>query len=572
MDSASFIEAARKVHGDTYDYSRVRYTNARSKVEIGLPDGTFIWQTAYRHLQGYSPRPPKRTTEDFIREAQAVHGDKFDYSRTVYEKTTGKVWIGLPDGSFVEQCAKAHLRGHIPSTLRGTRIASSIYHSSARASSRAAFNSYAEAHLAPLYDASEMAFVDWSTPVVLGCRLHGRFTALPRSLMRGSRCPHCSAAKRGERRSAPFAESFETRARIVHGDTYSYGAYAANNRKMEITCPEHGVFLQNPHKHLSGNGCPKCGVLMGGKQSKPQQEIYAWLLSLPLPDGTDCTYEHSIGGNHHVDIRIGLLAVEYHGLFWHSTGSVGFLKKPQWNLTRWSRRHLVKRLECERQGLRYIAIYEDEWRDRRGLVERYLKAQLGLAPRIGARKLSVCEVESSEARAFLAEHHWLGAGAARVYLGLRDRDGALRAVMSGGPAKEHRGRGESAGVWSLARYCTDGCVIPGGAKRLFDRLTACALADGAVEMVSYVDCDKYQGGLYEALGFDFDGDIAPDYWTLWNCSPNTIRRHKTATKRCALRRLPGFREEETEFENCQRMKIWRIYHSGRKRYRKCLIC
>lgn len=46
-----------------------------------------------------------------------------------------------------------------------------------------------------------------------------------------------------------------------HNNKYDYSKveYINSKTKVCIICPEHGEFWQTPHKHLSGQGCPKCG-------------------------------------------------------------------------------------------------------------------------------------------------------------------------------------------------------------------------------------------------------------------------------------------------------------------------
>ena len=57
-------------------------------------------------------------------------------------------------------------------------------------------------------------------------------------------------------------EEFIKRARAVHGDKYDYSRveYVNNRAKVIIVCPKHGEFPQSPQKHLSGQGCPNCGL------------------------------------------------------------------------------------------------------------------------------------------------------------------------------------------------------------------------------------------------------------------------------------------------------------------------
>src|ERR1035437_4265917 len=79
-----FIQKARKVHGDKYDYSKTIYIKALDKTIIICPiHGKFL-QAPHSHLRGDGcPKcggTGKFTTEDFIQKAREVHGNKYDYS------------------------------------------------------------------------------------------------------------------------------------------------------------------------------------------------------------------------------------------------------------------------------------------------------------------------------------------------------------------------------------------------------------------------------------------------------------------------------------------------------------
>mgnify|MGYP003295283221 CR=1 FL=1 len=47
-----FINKAKEIHGDKYDYSKVEYKNGRTKVCITCPIHGEFWQTPYKHLSG----------------------------------------------------------------------------------------------------------------------------------------------------------------------------------------------------------------------------------------------------------------------------------------------------------------------------------------------------------------------------------------------------------------------------------------------------------------------------------------------------------------------------------------
>lgn len=52
-----FIEKARKVHGDKYDYSKVEYINNKTKVCIICPIHGEFWQTPSVHVNNKSNCP-----------------------------------------------------------------------------------------------------------------------------------------------------------------------------------------------------------------------------------------------------------------------------------------------------------------------------------------------------------------------------------------------------------------------------------------------------------------------------------------------------------------------------------
>lgn len=55
-------------------------------------------------------------------------------------------------------------------------------------------------------------------------------------------------------------EKIIERFKNFHGDKYDYSKveYVDTKTKIEIICPVHGAFWQNPVKHKQGQGCPKC--------------------------------------------------------------------------------------------------------------------------------------------------------------------------------------------------------------------------------------------------------------------------------------------------------------------------
>lgn len=110
-----FIEKARKVHGDRYDYSKVEYINNHTKVCIICPEHGEFWQRPMDHFNGLACSicggSNRKTNEDFIINACEIHKDKYDYSKTVYVNAKTPVLIICPEHGEFQQTPDIHLRG-----------------------------------------------------------------------------------------------------------------------------------------------------------------------------------------------------------------------------------------------------------------------------------------------------------------------------------------------------------------------------------------------------------------------------------------------------------------------------
>lgn len=117
------------------------------------------------------------------------------------------------------------------------------------------------------YDYSKVVYIDNRTSIIITCPKHGDFYQRPHShYNRGQGCPECAK----ENKSIMFRSNnskFIDQAKIVHGNIYDYSKveYGPNghNHKVILICNKHGEFLQTPHAHLMGQGCPICKNSIG---------------------------------------------------------------------------------------------------------------------------------------------------------------------------------------------------------------------------------------------------------------------------------------------------------------------
>ena len=120
MDTETIKKKFIKKHGDKYDYSKVRYVNRNTKVCIICPEHGEFLQSPYAHLNGEGcPHCGKitlakyfaKTTEQFIKEARDVHGDRYDYSKVNYVNCHTKVEIICKKHGSFWQNPMSHLKG-----------------------------------------------------------------------------------------------------------------------------------------------------------------------------------------------------------------------------------------------------------------------------------------------------------------------------------------------------------------------------------------------------------------------------------------------------------------------------
>ena len=194
----------------------------------------------------------KLTTEEFIKKARAVHGDRYDYSKVEYvSNKTDVVIICSEHGEFLQK-PNYHLSGNGCPVCGGTKK-----------SSTSVFVERAKCFHGDRYDYSKVSYVNNKTKVCIVCPEHGDFWQIPNLHLRGNGCSLCGVKRRINQQTYT-KETFLKLALEKHGEKYDYSGikYVDTNTKICIICPKHGPFWQKPAAHIQGQGCPQCAVEM----------------------------------------------------------------------------------------------------------------------------------------------------------------------------------------------------------------------------------------------------------------------------------------------------------------------
>src|SRR5690606_22681102 len=108
------------------------------------------------------------------------------------------------------------------------------------------------------------------------------------------------------------------------------------------------------------------------------------------------------------------LGVECNGLYWHSDA-----------IQVDNHYHEKKRLACAEHGIALFHIFEDEWRDKKDIIQSMLLHKLGQSRSIGARKCHIVVVDQQVRKHFFNSNHIDGDVKAQFSFGLVDNDGLV---------------------------------------------------------------------------------------------------------------------------------------------------
>ena len=245
----TFINVSTKIHGDKYNYSKVIYTVGMDKIIIICREhGEFLIQ-ARKHLQGQGCKKCSGSwdysSEEFIKKANKIHNNKYNYSYTKYNGCRELVTIICKEHGKFEQLASSHLTGrgcikcgnnYIPTTEEWIKKAKNVHGNK--------------------YDYTKTDYVKNKEKIIIICKEHGEFYQQPSEHIRGYGCIKCSGKYQYTN------EEFIEKANNIHNNLYDYSKtkYTTSDQKVIIICKEHNEFKQSPDHHLKGQGCPKCAI------------------------------------------------------------------------------------------------------------------------------------------------------------------------------------------------------------------------------------------------------------------------------------------------------------------------
>lgn len=241
------------------------------------------------------------------------------------------------------------------------------------------------------------------------------------------------------------------------------------------------------------------------------------------------------------------LAFEFNGLFWHSEK----YKEKSY--------HYNKSKKCLEMGVNLVHIWEDEWIYKKNIIKSIILNKLGKSQKIYARNCKIIELNNNKIiKEFLEENHIGGFIGSKIKLGLTYNN-ELISLMTFGNLRKPLGQNSKTGYFEMIRFCNKkNITVIGGASKLFKFFIK---NYHPLSIVSYCDLSKYNGSIYNNLGFKLSHISNPNYYYI----VSGIRKHRFNFRKDKLIKL-GMDENKSEIELMSDLGYIRIFDCGSQKW------
>jgi hypothetical protein len=245
------------------------------------------------------------------------------------------------------------------------------------------------------------------------------------------------------------------------------------------------------------------------------------------------------------ELNIGF---EFNGLYWHSNK---FLDNNY---------HIEKTILCEKNKIRLVHIFEDDFDNKNDIVKSIVMNILGKTTKIFGRKTEVKKISSNnDVKDFLIKNHLQGFVNSNINYGLYYNN-ELVSIMTFMKSRKILGGEYGDGNYELVRFCNKlNYSVVGGASKLFKHFVS---EYSPKNVTSYCDISWGSGNLYEKIGMKYEGLTKPNYHYVIDGKRESrikYQKHKLVKQ--------GFSKDKTEKQIMDERGIYSVYNCGNKIYR-----
>lgn len=355
LTTKDFIKRAKSKWGDKYDYSKVKYINMKTKVDLICENNHIFKITPDNLIRGRgcfycsNRNDSVNDLESFVKKSNKIHKNYYSYNKFRYINSKTKSIIICPEHGEFKQTPNLHLSGSGCKECYYELLKCDTSHFIKK--SKKIHNNF--------YNYSKSVYINSKSLIVITCPEHGDFKQTPSVHLSGSGCKKCMIKKL--RRDY---NSFLKVANKIHENFYKYkkDSYGGMRKKIIIVCPKHGDFKMTPDNHISKKqGCKYCGNNVSKLEKK-------WLDELNIS-------KKNRQVRHYINRRLfkfdgfnecEKIIYEFYGDFWH--GNLNKYKKGDVNpVTKTTFKYLNDKTKEREEylksfGYKVVSIWESEYK------------------------------------------------------------------------------------------------------------------------------------------------------------------------------------------------------------------
>lgn len=191
----------------------------------------------------------RKTTDEFIAQCKAVHGDTYHYHNTTYTGSKDMVTVTCTTHGDFDIEANSHLKGN------GCKACTCSRYEPYEVKARKVHGNK--------YDYAITAYSGKESTILVRCPKHDVFRINAYSHLKGRGCRKCAKEEGTHKKAGSKGRTLQEHveeANRVHDSRYDYSkiVFTTVMDDVEIICPVHDSFWQSLASHKRGRGCPEC--------------------------------------------------------------------------------------------------------------------------------------------------------------------------------------------------------------------------------------------------------------------------------------------------------------------------
>ena len=269
-----FVEQARAIWGNRYDYTDSVYINNRKPITIYCPKHDYHFRVAMAQNHILKPHGTFKPTGCPVCAAEKLHGSEYGKDWRRYLKVcaknnrVGRI-VQPPQKHFKSPEQRAAEEAARQAEAEAKRLKKKAYMEKwhAKSMKEAAFFEKLQQQYPDQYDTSKTEYKGREGKLTLICPVHGPFVITPRQLFsndarnKAHGCWKCEGRKDpNERPPQMTADEFFNKMKKLYGDRFDFSKseFSGIDDSITFICKKHGEQKNKADTLLNGKGCDYC--------------------------------------------------------------------------------------------------------------------------------------------------------------------------------------------------------------------------------------------------------------------------------------------------------------------------